>query len=116
MTHWSKDVFAKNLKRYMERAGKTQKEMADIVGVSAPTFSDWINAKKYPRIDKIEILADYFGIWKSDLIEEKNAEEKETPTVWDGGLSKEKIELIEQIKSLPDEKIQLLLQVARSIR
>lgn len=116
MTHWSKDVFAKNLKRYMERAGKTQKEMADIVGVSAPTFSDWINAKKYPRIDKIEILADYFGIWKSDLIEEKNAEEKETPTVWDGGLSKEKIELIEQIKSLPEEKIQLLLQVARSIK
>ena len=116
MTHWSKDVFARNLKRYMERAGKTQKEMADIVGVSAPTFSDWINAKKYPRIDKIEILADYFGIWKSDLIEEKNAEEKETPTVWDGGLSKEKIELIEQIKSLPEEKIQLLLQVARSIK
>ena len=116
MTHWSKDVFAKNLKRYMERAGKTQKEMADIVGVSAPTFSDWINAKKYPRIDKIEILADYFGIWKSDLIEEKNAEEKETPTVWDGGLSKTKQELIEYIKTLPEESILVLLQVAKSIK
>ena len=70
-TLWSKEVFAKNLKYYMERAGKTQKEMADIVGVSAPTFNEWIKAKKYPRIDKIEILANYFGILKSDLIEEK---------------------------------------------
>ena len=116
MTHWSKEVFAKNLKRYMDRAGKTQREMADIVGVSAPTFSDWINAKKYPRIDKIEILADYFGIMKSDLIEDKTAEEKETPTVWDGGLSKDMYELIECIKSLPEDKIQMLLQVARSIK
>lgn len=116
MTHWSKEVLAKNLKRYMERSGKTQREMADIVGVSAPTFSDWINAKKYPRIDKIEILADYFGILKSDLIEDKTAEEKEKSTAADGGLSKEKSELIDYIKSLPEEKIQLLLQVARSMK
>ena len=61
----------------MERAGKSQKDMADIVGVSTATYSDWINAKKYPRIDKIEIMADYFGILKSDLIEDKMTEEKE---------------------------------------
>lgn len=77
MAQWSKDIFAKNLRKYMERAGKSQKEMAEISGVSTATFSDWINAKKYPRIDKIEILADYFGILKSDLIEEKMTEEKE---------------------------------------
>ena len=115
MTHWSKDVFARNLKRYMERAGKTQKEMADIVGVSAPTFSDWINAKKYPRIDKIEILADYFGILKSDLIEDKTVEEKETPTVWDGGLSEDVKKLVEFAKSVPDDKAALILQVMKSI-
>lgn len=74
---WSKEVFASNLKRYMESAGKNQKEMAAIVGVSAPTFNEWLKAKKYPRIDKIEKLAHYFGIKKSDLIEEKTAEQKE---------------------------------------
>jgi len=77
MAIWSKEVFAKNLRYYMERKGKTQKELAEIVGVSAPTMNDWIKAKKYPRIDKIEILADYFGILKSDLIEEKSEERKE---------------------------------------
>lgn len=77
MTVWSKEVFAKNLKMYMERKGKTQKELAEIVGVSAPTINDWIKAKKYPRIDKIDILADYFGILKSDLIEEKTEEHRQ---------------------------------------
>lgn len=73
----NKEIFAKNLRYYIERSGKTQKDFADIVGVAYSTFNDWINAKKYPRIDKIEILADYFGILKSDLIEEKMTEEKE---------------------------------------
>lgn len=74
---WSKTIFAKNLRYYMEVSGKNQKELAVIAGVSAPTFNEWINAKKFPRIDKIQKLADYFGILKSDLIEEKMTEEKE---------------------------------------
>lgn len=76
MATWSKEVFAENLRRYMEQRGKTQKELAEIAGVSAPTMHDWLKAKKYPRIDKIEILANYFGILKSDLIEEKSEEHK----------------------------------------
>ena len=76
MATWSKEVFAANLRRYMEQRGKSQKELAEIAGVSAPTMHDWLKAKKYPRIDKIEMLANYFGILKSDLIEEKSEEHK----------------------------------------
>lgn len=68
---WSKEVFAENLKRYMDAKGITQKELAEIVGVSATSVNEWIKAKKYPRIDKIEIMANYFHILKSDLIEDK---------------------------------------------
>lgn len=67
----NKSVFAKNLKRYMALAGKSRKEVSDAIGVSYYTFTDWVNAKKFPRMDKVELLADYFGIKKSDLIEEK---------------------------------------------
>lgn len=74
---WSKEVFSKNLQMYMERSGKTQKELAEIIGVTAPTFHEWVKGKKFPRIDKVQKLADYFGILKSDLIEEKLTEEKE---------------------------------------
>lgn len=73
----NKEVMAKNLQYYMEKVGKSQKELAEIVGVSTSTFNDWVKAKKYPRIDKIELLANYFRILKSDLIEEKTEEHRE---------------------------------------
>ena len=69
----NKETFAKNLSFYIDRHGKEQKEIAEIVGVAPSTFNAWIKGKKYPRIDKIELLANYFGILKSDLIEEHNS-------------------------------------------
>ena len=66
----NKEIFAKNLAFYLEKSGRDQKEVAEVVGVAPSTFNEWMKAKKYPRIDKIEILANYFGILKSDLIEQ----------------------------------------------
>lgn len=77
MGAWSKEVFAKNLNYQMDRMGIDQKELAEVVGVSPAAVSDWTKAKKYPRIDKIEIMAEYFRILKSDLIEEKTEEHRE---------------------------------------
>lgn len=73
----NREVFSKNLAYYIEKSGRTQKEIAEIVGVSTSTFNDWVKAKKYPRIDKIELLADYFRILKSDLIEERTEEHRQ---------------------------------------
>lgn len=68
----NKEILSKNLKRYMRLHGKDRSEMVEAIGVSYSTFNDWYNGKNYPRIDKIEMLANYFGIQKSDLIEEKS--------------------------------------------
>lgn len=65
-----KTIFAKNLCKYVKETGKTQKELAKIIGVSESTFSSWCIGIKTPRMDKIEKLANYFEISKSDLIEE----------------------------------------------
>lgn len=73
----NKETLAKNLSYYLERSGKTQRELAEVIGVAHSTFNEWMKAKKYPRIDKIELLADYFKILKSDLIEEKTEEHRE---------------------------------------
>ena len=110
----NKAVLSKNLKYYIERSGKDRRELTETWGFPYSTVTDWINGKKYPRIDRIEIMADYFGILKSDLIEDKNTEEK--PTVIDDGLSDELRELIMHLKTLPEDKIQMLLQVAKSIK
>lgn len=78
-TGWSKELFAKNLRKYIEESGKTQIQVAKEIGVPRPTLMDWLAAKKYPRIDKIELLANYFGILKSDLIEEHTSSDLATP-------------------------------------
>lgn len=67
----NKKIFAKNLKYYMDLKNISRNEICDKLDIKYATFSDWINAKKYPRIDKIEQLANYFDILKSDLIENK---------------------------------------------
>lgn len=67
----NKEVMAKNLRYHIDRSGKMQKDVAEAIDVPPSTFNAWLKAKKYPRIDKIEMLANYFGILKSDLIEEK---------------------------------------------
>ena len=66
-----RNIFARNLQRYMDIANKTQKDISETAGVSQATVSEWLNCRKYPRMDKIQKLADYFGIKKSDLIEDK---------------------------------------------
>lgn len=68
----NKNIFALNLKRYMELKGKSRTDISEALGISYFTVSDWVNGKKYPRMDKVEMLANYFGIKKSDLIEDKN--------------------------------------------
>ena len=73
----NKETMAKNILYYLDKTGESQKELAEIVGVAASTFNDWVKAKKYPRIDKIEIMANHWAILKSDLIEEKSKEHRE---------------------------------------
>ena len=67
----NKNIFASNLNRYMKQKNKSRREVADAIGVSYYSFTSWVTGKKYPRMDKVEMLAEFFGILKSDLIEEK---------------------------------------------
>lgn len=73
----NKNIFASNLQRYMDINGKTRRDVSEAIGVSYYTFTDWVKGKKYPRMDKVEKLAAYFGVLKSDLIEEKPEEHRE---------------------------------------
>lgn len=73
----NKETMSKNLKYYIERSGKDRKTLAKIWGFPYSTVTDWINGNKYPRIDRIEVMADYFGILKSDLIEERTEEHRQ---------------------------------------
>lgn len=72
----NKEIFAKNLNYYLTINKKTRAEACKDLEIPYSTFTDWCNANIYPRIDKIELLANYFDIKKSDLVENKAKTDK----------------------------------------
>lgn len=103
----NKEVFAINLAYYLKRSGKDQREVAEAIGVAPSTFNEWMKGKKYPRIDKIELLANYFRILKSDLIESK------TTPISDANTAGEAL-LLELFRRVPEDRQQLVLQMIRA--
>lgn len=67
----NKKVMGNNILFYMERAGIERREFAKAIGVPYSSLTDWINGRAYPRIDKIEKMAKFFGIEKADLVEDR---------------------------------------------
>lgn len=63
-----KQIFSKNLITYLKKNNKTQKEVAEVINVSPQTFNTWCQGIAIPRMGKIQRLADYFNISKSDLL------------------------------------------------
>lgn len=110
----NKTVMARNIKRLMDEKNVTPKEMSKTLNFPYTTVLSWLKAENYPRIDKIESMAEYFGVLKSELIEEKLLEEKEK-AVNDDGLSEKHRALIDFAKSVPEDKAEMILRVMKSI-
>ena len=107
----NKEIFSINLKRLMEQKGVSRQDLSKVLGVSYFTISDWVNGKKYPRMDKVEILAAYFGVLKSDLIEEKGKNET-LPQVQD--LTEGETMLLELFRQIPEDAQKMYLEVLRA--
>ena len=67
-----KIIFSNNLKRLVANSNLPQREIAKRIKVSPQTFNTWMQGIAIPRMSKIQLLADFFAIEKSDLIEEKS--------------------------------------------
>ena len=66
-----KKIFSKNLRYYMELNQKEQIDIINDLGFNKSSVSTWCNGTRLPRMDKVDALAKYFGINRSDLIEER---------------------------------------------
>jgi transcriptional regulator with XRE-family HTH domain len=106
----NKEIMAANIKRYMDKKGVTNQQLCDALGFKYTTFMDWIKGVTYPRIGKVEAMANYFGVEKSDLIEDK-----EKKLAKDSELSENQKMLIEFVRSVPDDKAALILRTMRAI-
>ena len=107
----NKEIMSANIRYYMEQKKVNSAEVCKALKIKQNTFSNWVNAKIYPRIDKIELLANYFGISKADLVEER-PKEFDNPALFEiewrkcGGaahrliLTKEEEEFILKVRSI----------------
>jgi len=107
----SRKVFSENLKHFIEQKGVLKKDVAAYCGVSTGTFSDWLQCRSYPRVGKVQKLADFFECEKSDLIEEHSYDsqyylKKEVSSLFnDLSNDPEAVEIYQTIKKLsPDER------------
>ena len=70
-----------NIRRLRESHGLNQSDLAQIAGVSDKAVSTWENDLKIPRMGAIQKIADYFGLRKSDIIEDSDSVMPPAPPV-----------------------------------
>jgi transcriptional regulator with XRE-family HTH domain len=63
----ARSAFPKILKMYMDRDNLSQKDIADRLHISKQIVSEYVSGKKFPRVDKMQQLADLFGVLMSDM-------------------------------------------------
>lgn len=107
----NKEVMANNIKRYLEKIGISRKEFCNRLGFKYSTVTDWLNAEKYPRIDKIETMANFFGINKSDLVEPPQAQDQPAPSYYH---DPEVAQMANEIKDNPGMRI--LFDASRDLK
>lgn len=85
-------------------------------GLSKSLVTKWkTNKVDVPSPDVLKKLSAYFNMPVSELLGEEEKEAKKEQPIEIDGLSDDLKELIDRIKTLPEEKIQLLLQLAKTI-
>lgn len=112
MSLGNKDILARNLKKFIAKSGKDRATIADDLGFPYSTLTDWVNGKKYPRINNVEKLAAYFEVSKSDLIENFEEKRKDNDTlatiIVKLRMNKELLDVVEKLLSLDKAKLESL--------
>lgn len=68
-----REILANNLNSLLHSKGKTQADVIRELGVPEATVRSWFNGEKYPRIDKVQMLADYFNVPRSRITEDQTS-------------------------------------------
>ena len=94
-------LFARNLTYYINSSGKSQSEVAKALHISKATMSSWCLGTRIPRMDKVDLLCNYFGIRRSDLMEDHSF----IPTAADSllPLSREEAALVRKYRLASDD-------------
>jgi transcriptional regulator with XRE-family HTH domain len=99
---------AMNLRRIMYERGITQAELANALGFSKQSVSQWMNGKFLPRMTKIDKICAYLGCKRSDLLEvDKTRKTRE--------ITSEQAELIQLTMQASDDNVHLVLEMLKRL-
>lgn len=69
------EIFVKLLEKY----GVTAYKVSKATGIAGSTFTDWKNGRSTPKQDKLQKIADYFGVSIEYLMTGNDAPKEKTP-------------------------------------
>ena len=114
-------TFSKALNYYLSLKGKTQQDLINDLHYSSSTVSQWCNGKNIPRMDRINAIATYLGIDKTDLLKDPEVFSKQKFTT-DPELVAELLnrkptlyELFKLSITLTDKDLRLLTKMANRL-
>lgn len=101
----NKQIMSENIQRLMDSHGIDRNKICADLGFKYTTFTDWVKGNTYPRINKIEMMAQYFRVNKSDLVEKHT----------EGGYytDKDAAEFAEMLRTRPEAR--MLFSAAKDI-
>ncbi|MBC3134611.1 helix-turn-helix domain-containing protein [Staphylococcus warneri] len=70
----AREIFSENLLSLLDKRGIDQKQLAIELNISPASVTHWIKGNKYPRIGKIEEIAEYFNVPMSRLTQDQDKE------------------------------------------
>ncbi|WP_213407632.1 helix-turn-helix domain-containing protein [Staphylococcus pettenkoferi] len=96
----ARKILSENLEQLMKENNITQVELSEAIGVSQSTISNWLKEVKYPRISKVQELANYFNVPKSRITEDKTLQQDTIAAHLDGDFTEEELEEIRKYAEL----------------
>ena len=111
-----REIFAKNLRYFMDAKGISQADICRELNVSSATASDWCNGNKFPRTDKIQRLADLLGVSFSALTTETGPENFEDQQRLEALHQDPRLGLLfDRTRKMSKEDVDFMLQMADRI-
>lgn len=75
MSEEAREIFKENFRKILEARDLTQADVAKALGYTASTVSDWGKGKSYPRVDRMQKLAEYLRVPMAYLTTRKNIDD-----------------------------------------
>lgn len=61
-------MFSKKLKNLRLKANLTQKEIAEKLNISQPSYQQWESGRRKPTLTTLEMFSDFFGVSIEELL------------------------------------------------